>query len=949
MPDPEGALHSPNRANCGVPHGSAMINSEFAIHGFRRRRSFGIQARLVVLILVTVLPLVAFSTFAILRTVDNERSQIERDIREILENLLADVDREIRSVQVSLQILASSPSLQQGDMEAFASQIREALKVRGLAIGLHDTNAEELVSTTRPYRELPARQTNRGMVERVVRTGKPHISNLFMGTVLQRPILTVGVPVLRDGKVTYVLTMALDPARLSAVLRDQNLPTEWTAGVFDRKGIIVARNRDIDRFFGQPAAPMLHEQMSKAVAGWLPSVASEGLRAYSAFLRSPVTDWTAAITVPKDVIDGPLHRAYQLALCAGAGVLCLSLSLAWWIARAIRRPIAALTTAARAMGSGAHPSPSAGGVREIDEVSDALRASAEELEQRARARAAAEAALRASEEQFRTLAESLPQLVWTCLPNGRCDYLSRQWLEYTGMSADERLDSKRLKDVMHPDDLPATAACWAAAVDGSGDYDLEHRLRGANGSYRWFKTRGTAVRDQTGRMIRWFGTCTDIQEIVETREKLARSRLQLETLVVERTRELAATNERLTAEIEAREQAQAALVQAQKIEAMGQLTGGIAHDFNNLLTVACGSLGLLEARISDEKSLRLLQSAQGAMSRGAKLTGSLLAFARKQRLEPVSADINSIVIEVTDLLRRSIGATIEVRHTLASASWPTLIDTNQIETALLNVATNARDAMPSGGILLIETANIPAGSDDVAEEVVGQDCVLVSMTDTGTGMSPEVIEHAFEPFFTTKEIGKGTGLGLSTVFGVVRQSGGAVRIRSRIGGGTTVQIYLPRANCPPIARPEDASSVLARTSAGARILVVDDDSAVRWVTVECLREIGHFVAEADSGRAALAILERGDPCDLIVIDVVMPGLSGRDAVRLARQARPDLKVLFVTGYADKLGFEGDEVGDPLIKKPFKPADLAEAVRQALWRAPVSKAGNVVPLRRREQP
>jgi CheY-like chemotaxis protein len=257
--------------------------------------------------------------------------------------------------------------------------------------------------------------------------------------------------------------------------------------------------------------------------------------------------------------------------------------------------------------------------------------------------------------------------------------------------------------------------------------------------------------------------------------------------------------------------------------------------------------------------------------------------------------------------------------------------------------------MPPGGVLLIETANIRAGIDDVPEEVVGHDCVLVSMTDTGTGMSPEVLEHAFEPFFTTKEIGKGTGLGLATVFGVVRQSGGAVRIRSRVGEGTTVEIYLPRAKGASVPSAEDRLPVRGRTSAGARILVVDDDPDVRWVTVECLREIGHFVAEADSGRAALAILERGDPCDLLMMDVVMPGLSGREAVRLARQTRSDLKVLFVTGYADKLEFEGDGVGDPLIKKPFKPADLAEAVRQALWRAPVSKAGNIVRLRRREQP
>jgi CheY-like chemotaxis protein len=322
------------------------------------------------------------------------------------------------------------------------------------------------------------------------------------------------------------------------------------------------------------------------------------------------------------------------------------------------------------------------------------------------------------------------------------------------------------------------------------------------------------------------------------------------------------------------------------------------------------------------------------MSRGAKLTGSLLAFARKQRFEPVSADINSIVIEVTDLLRRSIGDTVEVRHTLASALWPSLVDTNQIETALLNVATNARDAMPSGGVLLVETANIPAGSHDVPEEVVGQDCVLVSMTDTGTGMSPEVIEHAFEPFFTTKEIGKGTGLGLSTVFGVVRQSGGAVRIRSRVGERTTVQIYLPRASGRSIARCEDASSVLAETSAGARILVVDDDPAVRWVTVECLREMGHLVAEADGGRSALTILERGDPFDLLVMDVVMPGLSGPDTVRLARRTRLDLKVLFVTGYGDTSESADKDSTDPLIMKPFKPTILAEAVRNALGPAPL---------------
>jgi signal transduction histidine kinase len=403
--------------------------------------------------------------------------------------------------------------------------------------------------------------------------------------------------------------------------------------------------------------------------------------------------------------------------------------------------------------------------------------------------------------------------------------------------------------------------------------------------------------------------------------------------LTKRTEELTAANSRLESEIAQRKAAEDQLHQARKMEALGQLTGGIAHDFNNLLTVAYGSLELLEHRISDERGLHLLQNAQGAMSRGAKLTGSLLAYARKQHLEPVLADINSIVVDVTDLLRRTIGDTIEIRYTLANALWPTVIDTNQIETALLNVATNARDAMPSGGVLLVETANIPTGSDGFPEDAAGQDSVLVSMTDTGTGMSPEVIERAFDPFFTTKEVGKGTGLGLSTVFGVVRQSGGTVRIHSRVGEGTTVQIYLPRASGRSIARREDESSVIAQPGADAHIHVVDDDPAVRWVTVECLREMGHLVAEADSGQSALTILERGDPFDLLVMDVVMPGLSGPDTVRLARRIRSDLKVLFVTGYDDSSATAGKDSTDPLIMKPFKPTILAEAVRNALGPAP----------------
>jgi len=769
---------------------------------FVERRTFGIQARLAMLAVVTAMPLFALASFAVLRMVDHQRAQIKQDVRQSVENLLWDVDRQISAIQAELQVLAVSSSLQDGDFAAFDRQMRAALKIRGTSIVLHDTKGQQLLSTNRPFGEPLPRATNTEMHDRVVATGQPQISDLIMGAVLRRPIMVVGVPVFRDGQVVYVLAMGLGPEVLSSLLEEQNLSPDWTAGIFDRKGIIVARNRELDRFLGKSVSPTLLEAMRRPAESWFPSVTSEGIPVYAAFRRSPITGWTVAVGLPREFVDAPLRRAGLLAFGGGAAVLALSLLLGWWMARAIRRPVEALTAATKALGKGEPIGQLVGGVRELDQVGEELRN--------------------------------------------------------------------------------------AAAA-------------------------------------------------------LARNREELESTVVERTRELAAANQRLQAEIDAREQAQSALLQAQKMEAMGQLTGGVAHDFNNLLTAVSGSLALLEPRISDEKSLRLLHTAQRGASQGAKLTESLLAFARQQRLNPIPADLNSIIIEMTEMLRRSIGPTVEIRHHLASELWPVLIDTGQIETALLNVALNARDAMPGGGMVLIETANISAMSGELPEEVVGQDCVLVSVRDTGTGMSPEILERAFEPFFTTKEVGKGTGLGLSMVFGVVRQSGGTVCIRSRLREGTTVQIYLPRAiettaSGAGRARP-------ARAAAGFHILVVDDDPDVRWIMAQDLQEIGYAVTEADSGRAALAILERDAPCDLMVADLVMPGLSGLDTLRLARRTRPDLKVLFASGYADLSRFGGNLGNHTLLKKPFKLETLAEAVHTALQRDSPDGPNNVVPLRR----
>src|SRR5271166_1187077 len=337
------------------------------------RLTLGIQARLVILIMVTVLPLVGLASLAMLRTVDDERAQIQRDVGDRVENLLADVDRWISSIQAELQVLAVSPSLQEGDFVGFDRQMREALKIQGTSIVLHDTKAQQLLSTNRPFGEPLPRATNSEMLDRVVETGKPQISDLIIGAVLRRPILTVGVPVFRNGAVAFVLVMVLGPEILSALLNEQNLPNDWSAGIFDRNGLIVAHNRGLDRLIGQPAMPALRAQISKGPEGWFPSVTKEGIPVYSAFRRSPITGWTVAIGLPREFVDAPLRRARLLAFGGGGAVLALSLVLGWWMARSIRRPVEALTAATKALGRGEPVDPLSSGVRELDEVGDELR------------------------------------------------------------------------------------------------------------------------------------------------------------------------------------------------------------------------------------------------------------------------------------------------------------------------------------------------------------------------------------------------------------------------------------------------------------------------------------------------------------------------------------------------------------------------------------------------
>ncbi|HEY4470622.1 MAG TPA: response regulator [Stellaceae bacterium] len=396
-------------------------------------------------------------------------------------------------------------------------------------------------------------------------------------------------------------------------------------------------------------------------------------------------------------------------------------------------------------------------------------------------------------------------------------------------------------------------------------------------------------------------------------------------------------------DITEREAMQEQLRQSQKMEAVGQLTGGLAHDFNNLLTAISGNLELLAPRLpADSSGAGFVAAAQRAAENGARLTEQLLAFSRGQHLQLRSTDLNGVIDGTRDLLARTIGPAVQVRARLMPGLWPALVDPTQIEIAVLNLAINARDAMPLGGTLTIETRNIDGGADAVPDEIAGWDCVCLSVRDTGGGMTEEVRLSAIEPFFTTKEVGKGSGLGLSQVYGVVRQSNGALEIESGVGAGTVVHLYLPRASAAPdtLAGQPQAGK---EAGPGGRILVVDDDPAVRAVTAEMLRQVGYGVAEAASGQVALDTLARGEIYDLMIVDIAMPGLNGVETVRRARERWPGLRVLYVTGYADAAatGLQTDD--DPLIRKPFRLSDLTAEVNRALERNRHNGSHNVVPL------
>ncbi|HYM71695.1 MAG TPA: PAS domain S-box protein [Stellaceae bacterium] len=536
-----------------------------------------------------------------------------------------------------------------------------------------------------------------------------------------------------------------------------------------------------------------------------------------------------------------------------------------------------------------------------------------------------EEALRESAERFRSMLEALPLMAYVFDTNGDALYYNRQFYHYVGPSVGRSAAARSA--VLHADDRAMVDEARSQGFVSGQEYAVEVRIRRHDGAYLWHRIHNRPMPVDDTLML-WLGTAVDIHEMHAANELL-------EDRVAERTAELEAANRRLAAQIEEREEAEAQLRQAQRIEAVGQLTAGIAHDFNNLLTSIIGNVELLASRLGavDERSRRLLAAALSAAERGAALTAQLLAFSRQQRMNPEAIDLNQVVAGMASLLQSTIGASIRIDLAPAKRLWLALADIAQIELVLLNLTINARDAMPAGGSIRIETGNAKLGPPRRPEEPPAGEYVMVSVVDTGAGIATDILEKVFDPFFTTKEIGKGSGLGLSQVLGVAQQLGGGVRIETQPGEGTAVRVFLPRVHAVPVDTVRSEATRAGTVADSIRqlrtILLVDDDSDVRAVAAAMLLNYGLTVIEAGSGGAALERLDQDKPpIDMLIADIAMPGMSGLELGRAARQSRPDLPILFITGFSNTVGFE-NAVSTTVLQKPFRVEELAAKIAEAL--------------------
>ncbi len=860
---------------------------------------------LVVIVVAILLPLIAFAGVLFWRYADSEIARIDQQLENDAHGLALDVDRDLQGKIVTLETLATSGALGAKDYSGFYRRAMRVKDIGGFDISLRSRDGQQLANTRVPW-GTPLPRNSFDVDREAAASKKPAVSNFVAGQVAEAPIYLITMPALDNGEVGYFLHLTVDLSRLNGFLRSDIAPGQ-IAGILDRNNVLLARTEGFSDRVGRPASTNFIDQIRGSEGIWV----GRNIQGYTirlGYARSRLSGWLVWVGMPDAAIQGRLHRTLWRLSALGAALTVLALGLAYLLGGGLSRASRTLAVQASALGRGDVVSAVNIPVRELDEVGRELVAAAArrtELEQQL-----VQAATRESEQRFQVLINGITDYaIYMLNPQGDVTNWNVGAMRIHGYS-ERDIIGRHFSIFYTPeeraDGVPARALLTAI---NDGRYEAEGWRIRKDGTRFWASVVIDRVDDSNGHLI---GLAKITRDITERRE--AQQRLEA-----------------------AREQ----LYQSQKMDAVGQLTGGVAHDFNNLLTIIIGNLDNAKRTVENwqdgakDRLRRAIEMALIGANRAATLTGHLLTFSRRQPLAPRLLDVNRLLNHLSTFLRPSLGEAVQLEVVGAGGVWAVEADAVQLETAILNLAVNARDAMPQGGRLTIEASNVLLDETycaDNAEVRPGQ-YVLVAVTDEGVGMNADVANRAFEPFFTTKETGQGTGLGLSQVYGFVKQSGGHVKIYSEPGHGTTVRVYLPRAREDKKKSGENPIQSVAPPSAYGKetILVVEDDADVRDFICRTLQELKYTVLQSHDAASALQVLERAGKIDLLLTDVILPGPNGRELATAALAKRPGLKVLFMTGYSrNAIVHQGrlDE-GVQLIQKPLTQASLAAKLRAVL--------------------
>ena len=638
-------------------------------------------------------------------------------------------------------------------------------------IVLIDRSGQQLVSSRVPWGAPLPRSLHLETHLKVFATGRPAISDLVPAALGNEPILSVEVPVFRNGQVAYVLAAGLPPTQLSAVLQDQPLPTSWLAGIMDRQGLIIGRTRHLDEYLGRPPSADIRAQAGDAV--WFPNVSRDGLALYSTLLRSPLTGWSVVVGVPRSEIDDPLRAALLITLATGLTTLLLAATAAWLLARRIAVPMQALARAAMAFGRGEIPPPPVPGLREAEDVGDALRRAAEHAAHRLKERDAVLAELQVSEHRLRATYAAAPVGIGETDRAGVYRNANQRLHEILGYP-EGGLTGQPFHLLTAPEDRDRDRSRHDSLWRGDiASYTLENRLIRKDGSHVWVSVHVSLVQDQ-GTPLYAIQIIQDISDRVRADDVLREAEARLLGI----NHELEA---RVRAEVAAREEAQGRAAHAERMQALGQLAGGIAHDFNNVLQSVQGGATLIANRTTDGGLQRLAQLILDAAGRGASVTRRLLAFSRHGdlRAEPIAPA--ELLHGLTEVLEPALGPSVRMQIKAPPGLPAVIADKGQLETALINLATNARDAMPSGGVLVLSAVTETVPDRPNAFSLRPGRYVQFTVTDTGVGMDAATLARVTEPFFTTKPAGEGTGFGTPDGQGLRRAIGRCLPHRKQPG------------------------------------------------------------------------------------------------------------------------------------------------------------------------